>query len=62
MTKNLLQKEYAGNVVVFSGVRVLVKLLTSNMVDPPEGVRANDAPANAFLKSVQNCTVLDISA
>ena len=23
------------------------------MVDPPEGVRTNDAPANAFLKSVQ---------
>ena len=27
----------------------------TDMVDPPVGVRANNAPANAFLKCVQNC-------
>ena len=38
LTKNLLQKEYQGS------------SKATYMVDPPEGVRANDAPANAFLK------------
>ena len=54
LINRLLQVGFTGNVAVFSRVMVLVRIF-SYIIDPLNGMQAENAPANVFLKVVDNC-------